>query len=620
MRAIRLRGARTNNLKGLDLDIQPGTFITVTGPSGAGKSSLAFGTLYSEGQRRYVESFSAYARQFLERLARPAVDSLEPVPAAIAVDRRASVKTSRSTVATLTELSDYAKQLWAHAATLHCTRCGEAVHSHTPQSAATSVLSALAGERVVITYPVPVTDAEHFLGVREALVRDGYRRLWQNGEVVELDAVRPSDVVTAAPRTKGRKRKPVEAVAAAPVALYVVTDRARAAAEDRPRLVEALEAAFERGLGQACVATPAGKTLVFSRGLRCDGCGAEYRKPTPGLFSYNSPIGACDACRGFGRVIDVDWAKVFPDPRKTLAEGAIKPWSGKATEWERRLLKRYCQRAGVPLDIPYGELSEAQRQGLIEGDGGGWQKGYPGLRRWFKWLESRAYKMHVRVMLSRYRKYVECGSCAGTRFKPEVLGYRVAGRTLPEFYGLTVSEARALVAQLLAAAPSDPSHAQVLRECVSRLQTLQAVGLGYLTLDRAARTLSGGELQRVSLTSALGASLTGTLFVLDEPTVGLHPADVAQLLPVVRGLSHSDNVVVVVESDESFVRGADRVIELGPGAGEAGGQIVFDGAPAALQSADTATARALHGAALVRTTARPQRGTLRLQGASGNNL
>ncbi|HEX2676481.1 MAG TPA: excinuclease ABC subunit A, partial [Polyangiales bacterium] len=586
MRAIQIRGARTHNLRGLDLDIQPGSFVVVTGPSGAGKSSLAFGTLYAEGQRRYVESFSAYARQFLERLARPDVDSLEPVPAAIAVDRRAQVKTSRSTVATLTELSDYAKQLWAASAELWCTRCGEKVHSHSPDSAAARVLDVLQGERVVVTYPLPVSDAEHYLGVREALARDGYRRLWHDGAAHEIDELRPSDLLGDAAVSGKKKRAPAGktakaakkktptngAAAMAPLGttLRVITDRAEARPADRSRLTEALEAAFDRGAGRVEVFTPQGKSLAFSRGLSCDGCGAEYRRPSPGLFSYNSPIGACDTCRGFGRVIDVDWAKVFPDPKKTLAQGAIKPWMGKATTWERKLLTRYCQRSGTPMDLPYEKLSAKQKEALIEGDGGGWRNGYPGLRRWFKWLESRAYKMHVRVLLSRYRKYVECTACHGTRFKPEVLGYKVQGRTLPELYSLSVREAHAFVRELQQSAPAhDPSHAQVMQECLARLSTLEAVGLGYLTLDRAARTLSGGELQRVSLTSALGAELTGTLFVLDEPTVGLHPTDVAALLPAVKRLACADNVVVTVESDESFVLGADRVIELGPGAGEA---------------------------------------------------
>ncbi|HKP64212.1 MAG TPA: excinuclease ABC subunit UvrA, partial [Polyangiales bacterium] len=607
MRVIELRGARTNNLKSLDLEIRPGTLLVVTGPSGAGKSSLAFGTLYAEGQRRYVESFSAYARQFLERLARPDVDRLEPVPAAIAVDRRAPVKTSRSTVATLTELTDHAKQLWAAASELICTRCGARVVNHSPVSAVDEVLARLPGERAIVTYPLAVRDAEEFLGVRETLARDGYRRLLLNGELRELDEIRPSDVLGKQPT----KRKAV----APAVELHVVTDRTQVSPDARSRLHEALEAAFERGAGRAEVYGAAGSCVSLSAGLRCDGCGTEYKKPSPGLFSYNSPIGACDHCRGFGRVIDVDWDKVVPDRRKTLAQGAIRPWSGKSTSWERKLLERYCKRAGVPLNVAYDKLSAQQIEGLIEGDGGGWRNGYPGLRRWFKWMETRAYKMHVRVLLSRYRKYVECPRCAGSRFKPEITAFRLNSLTLPEFYALSVREALAFVEELSGRLGRDPSLAQVLSECRLRLSTLDAVGLHYLTLDRAARTLSGGELQRVSLTSALGASLTGTLFVLDEPTVGLHPADVASLLPVVRQLARADNVVVVIESDEHFLRGADRVLELGPGAGEAGGQLVFDGTPVEYFARHAAR----HASVVPQPTAAGSE-RLVLSGASGNNL
>jgi excinuclease ABC subunit A len=625
MRVIRLRGARTHNLQGIDLDIEPGTLLVVTGPSGAGKSSLAFGTLYAEGQRRYVESFSAYARQFLERLARPDVDSLEPVPAAIAVDRRASIKTSRSTVGTLTELTDYAKQVWAHLAELTCTTCGAAVRSHSPETAYQGIMRGLPGERVVITYPVAVRDTEHFLGVRDSLLRDGYRRLWHAGQVRDLDGLRPSELLGVEARrlevkpSKGKRKSAVAAQAPAPLELHVVTDRSQASVADRSRLIEALEAAFLRGAGRAAVFTPSGAQRKFSQGLACDGCGAQYRRPSPGLFSYNSPIGACATCRGFGRVIDVDWDKVIPDHTKSIAQGAIKPWTGKSTEWERRLLAKYCLRAGIAPNLPYQQLSAAQRRGLIEGDGGNWQKGFPGLRQWFKWLESRAYKMHVRVMLSRYRKYVECQACHGTRFKPDVLAYRVNALTLPEFYALSVRDAR-LFLEKLAPDAQQGQLRQVLSECQSRLATLDAVGLHYLTLDRSARSLSGGELQRVSLTSALSAALTGTLFVLDEPTVGLHPADVSALVPVVRGLAQADNVVIVVESDAAFVRAADRVLELGPGAGEQGGRVVFDGVPNSLVHADTATGRALRPLPAGQAVRRSPQGWLRLYGACGNNL
>jgi excinuclease ABC subunit A len=611
MRVIRLRGASTHNLQRIDLDIEPGTLLVVTGPSGAGKSSLAFATLYAEGQRRYVESFSAYARQFLERLARPAVDSLEPVPAAIAVDRRAPIKTSRSTVATLIELTDYAKQIWAQLAELTCTSCGAKVHPHSPETAYAELLKRAPGERVVVAYPLPVRDAEHFLGVRDALVRDGYRRLWHGGEVRDLDELRPSDLLG-----KPNKKK---AAAADGGTLHVVTDRSATEPRARTRLLEALEAAFERGAGRAEVFTAAGAAHGFSDGLTCDACGASYRKPTPALFSYNSPIGACTTCRGFGRVIDVDWDKVFPDPSKSLNGGAIKPWSGKSTSWERKLLARHCSRQGIAMDVPYRQLSAAAKNSLLEGDGGNWHTGFPGLRRWFKWLESRAYKMHVRVLLSRFRKYVECTDCRGTRFKPETLGFRVAGLTLPEFYALPVRKARAFLHETCAG-QRDGSLRQVLAECETRLATLDAVGLHYLTLDRSARSLSGGELQRVSLTSALSATLTGTLFVLDEPTVGLHPADVSALLPVVQNLAQADNVVLVIESDESFIRAADRVLELGPKAGPDGGRIVFDGPPEQLEAAETASARALRPPQQLTAARRQARGWLRLSAASGHNL
>ncbi|MEY4575904.1 MAG: hypothetical protein RL701_607, partial [Pseudomonadota bacterium] len=540
----------------------------------------------------------------------------------------------RSTVATLVELTDYATQVWAQLAELTCSHCGAAVHAHSPETAYANIVRELPGERLIVAYPLPVQDAEHYLTVREALVKDGYRRLWHAGEVRDLNDVRPSDVVTtkapARSKTKTKKASKAKRKAGAPAitapveaaTVHVVTDRSRAQESERSRLIEALEAAFKRGAGRAEVFTPEGQTLRYSDGLACDNCGHSYRKPTPGLFSYNSPIGACELCKGFGRVIAVDWDKVFADPRKTLAEGAIKPWNGKATEWERKVLRRYCERAHIPMDVPYQQLTAAQKRGLLEGDGGGWKEGFPGLERWFEWLQSRAYKMHVRVLLSRYRKYVTCEACHGTRFKPEVLAYRVAGKTLPEFYAAPVREARAFLREVarVSKAAGEPTLRRVLDECEQRLNTLDAVGLHYLTLDRSARSLSGGELQRVSLTSALSAALTGTLFVLDEPTVGLHPADVHRLLPVVKNLGHSDNVVVVVESDPAFLRAADRVIELGPGAGPQGGRIVFDGPPSALLKAKTASAKALRAERAALPKRRKARDQLQLTAASGNNL
>jgi excinuclease ABC subunit A len=616
MHPIRLRGARTNNLQSVDLDIEPGTLLVLCGPSGAGKSSLAFGTLYAEGQRRYVESFSAYARQFLERLARPPLDALSFMPAAIAVDRGGQVKTSRSTVATLTELSDYLKQLWALAAALDCPSCGAKVHAHSPQSAADALQAELPDRRVVVTYPLSVSSEEDFLSVRESLVEAGYRRLLVGTEVRDLDEVRPSDVLGEAPRPRKRA-----AVTRSPTQLYVVADRTTTRSADRARLVEALEAAFARGAGQTRIATPEGERVELSTDLRCDRCGQGFRKPSPGLFSFNSPIGACEQCHGFGRTIGVDWDKVFADRSKSLADGAIRPWAGAAAKHERRLLIRYCKRAQIPTDVPIRELTPEQLSSLIEGDGGGWRNGYPGLRRWFAWLETRAYKMHVRVMLARYRSYDPCSACGGLRFKPEVRGWKVAGVTLPELYASEVTQALAFVEARATEASQEPSLLRVVDECRARLATLRDVGLGYLTLDRSARSLSGGELQRVSLASALDSRLTGTLFVLDEPTAGLHPADVERLLPVVRRLTQGDNIAIVVESDERFLEGADRIVELGPGAGEAGGRIVLDADPVGLRGADTSTARWLRSrVGERRPRERAGQGELVLRGARGNNL
>ncbi|MBW2404895.1 MAG: hypothetical protein JRF42_14070 [Deltaproteobacteria bacterium] len=344
MQPTKLRGARTHNLRSIDLDIAPGTYLVIVGPSGAGKSSLAFRTLYAEGQRRYVESFSAYARQFLERLSRPPVDELDPVPVGIAVDRQAPVRTSRSTVGTMTEIADYAKHLWAHAAELYCPGCGALVHRDAPTRAAQTVMSELAGEKLLVTYPVAVADNEHFIGVRESLLREGYRRVRIKGKVRDLDEVRPSDV------TNGRSTH-----------LDVVADRTVARPRDQARLVEALEDAMRRGAGHATVWSSGGAELGFSQGLHCPTCDRGFRRATPGLFSFNSPIGACETCRGFGRTIEIDLDRVIPDYSLSPDGGAIRAWQGKATTWERRELKKKAKKAGIGLDKPLSDWTPAPR-------------------------------------------------------------------------------------------------------------------------------------------------------------------------------------------------------------------------------------------------------------------
>ena len=606
MLPVRLRGARTHNLRGVDLDLPPGQFVALTGPSGAGKSSLAMDTLYAEGQRRFVESFSPYARQFLERLERPPMDSLDPIAATVAVDRKAPVKSSRSTLATMADLEPYLAALFGCDAVPVCPDCHvEAVHTD-PAAAATRLIQEWQGARALVSYAVRAEDTEGFLELREKLAKDGYRRLIVGGTLRDIDGVKPSEATGALVRVE------------------VVVDRIAIAQRDLRRLQQAIEVAWERGHGRAELRAEGGpQHLPVLRGLVCPRCARSFEPPRPALFSYNSPLGACEACRGFGRVIAIDWDKVFPDPKKTLADGAIRPWMGKSSEWERKVLRAFAKKRDLPMDLPWGELSASQQQLVIDGEGT-WTGGkFPGVRAWFKWLEGRTYKMHVRVLLARYREYAPCGTCQTSRLNRTALSYHVAGKNLADWHQLTVSEARTRAEELV---PRSLQGARVRDALVARLGYLDRVGLGYLTLARQARTLSGGEAQRAGLTTALGAKLTGTLFVLDEPTVGLHASDIPALGEAMHDLSRAGNTVLVIEHDETVIRGADRVIELGPGAGTRGGSIVFDGTPAALaKRKDIATGRAwahsrVSERAEPRRAARAASGHLVVRGAKANNL
>ncbi|MEW5863872.1 MAG: excinuclease ABC subunit UvrA [Pseudomonadota bacterium] len=613
--AIRIRGARQNNLRNLSLDIPTGELVVVTGVSGSGKSSLVFDTLYAEGQRRYVETFSPYARQFLERMDKPRVDAIEGVPPAIAIDQTNPVRTSRSTVGTMTELADHLKLLYARAARLFCRGCGKPVERDTPDSIyrALEARAARAGDpRLVVTFPVPIPKSFTAREVEALLERQGYTRL------------------------HSRSRTLIE----------VVQDRFRVSAVERTRALEALESALRFGQGRVNIyPEKQGQTPIsgdaprktgsdpdfvwrFSADLHCPDCDIHYGEPTPAAFSFNSPIGACETCRGFGRVIGVDYGLVVPDESKTLREGAVRPWQTPSFRECQDDLVRYAKKRGIPLDVPWRDLTPEQREWVLEGeqDWVSWRKSWPGtwygVARFFKWLESKAYKMHIRVLLSKYRSYTACRACGGTRLKPDALLWRIEGRSIHDVMQMPIEKARAFFESLALPAPLDEATDLLLGEIRTRLGYLCDVGLGYLTLDRQSRTLSGGEVQRINLTTALGTSLVNTLFVLDEPSIGLHPRDMGRVIAVMKRLRDAGNSLVVVEHDPQIMLAADRILDMGPGPGERGGEIVFFGTPAGLQRAQTLTGEYLSGrrAVAAPAAAPPPERFLRLEGASAHNL
>ncbi len=591
---IRIRGARQNNLKGLDLDIPLDRITVITGVSGSGKSSLAFDTLYAEGQRRYVETFSPYARQFMDRMDRPQAEAILGVPPAIAIDRKDPVRTSRSTVGTMTELTDYVKLLFARQAVLHCSRCGQPVQPDSPERIWQRLYGQAKGRRVVITFPYAAGDDA--AAARRELLRLGYDRLWGGKEIQDLHDPQFSS---------------------AQATWQVVADRTAVQADQQQRMIDSVETALRFGGGQVDVWVADGEHLAFSNRLHCAACDIDYHAPLPSLFSFNSPIGACDTCRGFGRVIDMDLDLIIPNPGRSLAQGAIKPFGGEPEgRFEYRDLSEFCQRKNIDPHKPFDQLPASQRNAIIEGD-----DGYYGIRGYFKWLEGRTYKMHVRVYLSRYRSYDVCPTCQGTRFKPEALLYRLAGRHIAGIYAFNVLEAIAFFDQLPAGAWGEATR-MVLDEIQSRLRYLRDVGLGYLTLDRQSRTLSGGEVQRVALASSLGASLVHSLYVLDEPSIGLHPRDNQRLIQILRRLRDLPNTIVVVEHDPAIIRAADYLLDLGPRAGEHGGELMYFGPVGQVNG--SLTGQYLSGARQIPMPAQrrqPRRGQwLTVRGAAENNL
>ncbi len=613
--AILVRGARQNNLKSLDLDIPLNELIVVTGVSGSGKSSLVFDTLYAEGQRRYVETFSPYARQFLDRMDKPQVETIEGIPPAIAIDQTNPVRTSRSTVGTMTELNDHLKLLFARGATLFCECCGKPVRHDTSESIYADLVTRAqrAGDpRLLLCFPVPVpqnfTEAE----VRDLLEKQGYTRFFEPGGAT------PTEPAPAPAPAKKRGRKSAQPAPERQKILEVVQDRFRGGTAERGRVLESLEAALRVGRGRVSLHVvddsdpPQSRDAWrYSSELHCAECDRSYQQPNPSLFSFNSPVGACATCRGFGRTIGIDYGLVIPDESKSLRAGAIRPWQTKSYAECQEDLEKFAKKRGIPLDTPWRELGAERRKWVIEGEGE-WTKGvWYGVKRFFAWLETKSYKMHVRVLLSRYRAYTPCTTCDGARLKTDALLWRLGSRELadsalgsntPPFrpHGvqwsdetlralpglsihdvmlLPVERASGFFNELALPQPLDEAADLLLAEIRGRFSYLVNVGLGYLTLDRQSRTLSGGEVQRINLTTALGTSLVNTLFVLDEPSIGLHPRDMQRVIGVMKRLRDAGNSLIVVEHDPQIMLEADRILDMGPGAGERGGEVVFFGTP-----------------------------------------
>ncbi len=598
---IRLRGVRQHNLKNLDLDIPLNRLIALTGVSGSGKSSLALHTLYAEGQRRYIETFSPYARQFLERMDPPEADLIEGIPPGIAIESGTAVRSSRSTVGTITEINDYLKLLFARLAIPHCPSCQNPVTSDSPETIYAKLSDLAAEDRVLVCFPFPTGPAAQW---RTHLLSQGFLRIFADGAVLNLE-----DLGEAA------------SAELAGLELLVIVDRLLWGKTTRNRILDSITTAYTMGRGRLAVVVMPDRIRRFSSGLSCADCAdaSPIPSPDPNLFSFNSPIGACPKCRGFGRTIGVDIDLVIPDRGLTIKKGAVKPFGTDREEYSELL--DFCKKEKIPVDLPFGDLDEAARQKIINGT-----RSYYGIKGFFEWLETKTYKMHVRVYLSRYRAYVACDACAGSRFQPSTLLYRLRGKNIAEIASYSIEKLSRFFGGEWPEISLDPAASLLISEIRSRVQFLMAVGLHYLSSDRQSRTLSGGEVQRVHLTRALGSALVNVLYVLDEPSVGLHARDQKRLMDQVNRLVTMGNSVVMVEHDPGMIRFCDQVIDMGPGGGEKGGEVLFQGPPGELErSADSLTGAYLSGRKSVlphSMTRRPPHPwkKMTIMGARENNL
>ena len=557
-RTISIRGARTHNLKNVSVDLPQRQLTVVTGPSGSGKSSLAFNTLYAEGQRRFVESMSTYVRQFLERIDRPDVDQIDGILPAIAIEQKNSVKNARSTVATATELADHIRLFMTYCGETKCPDCGVVVRKENPESITTEILTQLECRRAVVLAPV-FFDPEHRDVVIEQLVKGGFFRAWVGGEVRDIKDLDTSNATS----------------------FELVITRLRIESARRTQITEAIEQAFELSKGNVNVLEDADGAWIshrFTSHFACNKCGTEFVEPTPHLFSFNSPLGACTNCQGYGRIIGIDMEKVIPNRDLRLDEMPVAPWNSAGYEDVYEDLGKYAKKFNLRLDVPVKDLTKEEWDVLYAGRG----KWY-GIKGFFDWLETKKYKIHVRVKLAKYRSYEPCPECHGSRLKHVVSHVKFRGLTIGELFAMNVKAARHFWELLPMSKQEEATAGHLRREILNRLVYLDEVGLSYLTLDRQTRTLSGGESQRINLAAALGSSLTETMYVIDEPTVGLHARDSERLLTVLRRLKNAGNTVVVVEHDPTIIAGADYNVELGPGAGELGGDVLYSGPARALE-------------------------------------
>ena len=569
---IHVQGARVHNLKNISIDIPHNAITVVTGVSGSGKSSLAFDTIYAEGQRRYIESLSAYARQFLERNEKQDVDEITGIAPAIAIKQKNSTRNPRSTVATATDSYDYLRLLYARAGRTFCTNCGNEVRKDTMDEIASRVLALPEGRRFYVLYtleiatpsatPVRKGGAKKTTkispeAIREtlgALQRRGFQRLFQAGRVHDFSSPESLlDIDFSQP-------------------VYVVVDRLVIGPDMRSRLIDSVEISYREGRGEAilqfAVDNGPAERMVFNERFECKTCGAVYQEPEPRLFSFNNPYGACPRCQGFGNTIDFDINLVIPDRALSLNEGAIQPWTKPRYRTLVIEMKKFARANNIPLDVPFRDLTTAQQNMIIEGN---LKSEYIGVNGFFAWLERKKYKLHVRVFLSRYRGYAICPDCRGARLRAEARAVRVSGKSITEVCAMTVAQAREFVDHLELSVEQAAIADKILEEIRQRLLFLDEVGLEYLSLDRLASTLSGGEAQRIQLATSLGSHLVGALYVLDEPAIGLHPRDTHRLVEILKSLRDLGNTILVVEHDPDTITAADYVIDLGPGAGEPGG-------------------------------------------------